>query len=47
MSAAQYEKLETLLDCLDHWASVQPNKVYFTQPFSAEKNRGLHLGPGG
>jgi long-chain acyl-CoA synthetase len=37
MSAAQYEKLETLLDCLDHWASVQPNKVYFTQPFSAEK----------
>ncbi|MCZ8014504.1 MAG: AMP-binding protein [Limnobacter sp.] len=37
MSAAQYEKFETLLDCLDHWASVQPNKVYFTQPFSAEK----------
>ena len=37
MSAAQYEKFETLLDCLDHWASVQPNKVYFTQPFSAER----------
>ena len=37
MSAAQYEKFETLLDCLDHWAATQPNKVYFTQPFSAEK----------
>ena len=37
MSAAQYEKFETLLDCLDHWAAAQPNKVYFTQPFSAEK----------
>ena len=37
MSAAQYEKFETLLDCLDHWASVQPNKEYYTQPFSAEK----------
>lgn len=37
MSAAQYEKFETLLDCLDHWATTQPNKVYFTQPFSTEK----------
>ncbi|MCR2747909.1 AMP-binding protein [Limnobacter parvus] len=37
MSAAHYEKFETLLDCLDHWAANQPNKVYFTQPFSAEK----------
>lgn len=37
MSDAKYESFETLLDCLDHWASVQPNKVYFTQPFSAEK----------
>ena len=37
MSAAQYEKFETLLDCLDHWAATQPNKVYFTQPLSAEK----------
>lgn len=37
MSEAKYESFETLLDCLDHWASVQPNKVYFTQPFSAEK----------
>ena len=36
MSAAQYDKFETLLDCLDHWAAVQPNKLYFTQPFSAE-----------
>jgi len=37
MSAAQYDKFETLLDCLDHWATTQPNKVYFTQPFSTEK----------
>jgi long-chain acyl-CoA synthetase len=37
MSAAQYDKFETLLDCLDHWAATQPNKVYFTQPFSTEK----------
>jgi len=37
MSAAQYDKFETLLDCMDHWATTQPNKVYFTQPFSAEK----------
>jgi long-chain acyl-CoA synthetase len=37
MSAAQYEKFETLLDCLDHWAVTQPDKVYFTQPFSTEK----------
>ncbi|HEX4855294.1 MAG TPA: AMP-binding protein [Limnobacter sp.] len=37
MAAAQYDKFETLLDCLDHWAAVQPNKVYFTQPFSTER----------
>lgn len=31
-SAVPHEKLQTLLDCLDHWSTTQPNAVYFTQP---------------